>query len=167
MPGQRRYNALIPTPARAPTADTGTPTGPRPGHPVRVRAQVADGRLHIGLDWTRDARPGADELTDARVRDLERLLHDLLQELAELPAAPAAAAFRPTAQQAALHTGGDAAPGTGRHVEQLSWRWCGPLDTERFTAARYARALASTTSVATPRPVTRRPSMSACTTTSR
>lgn len=25
--------------------------------------------------------------------------------------------------------------GTGRHVEQLSWRWCGPLDTERFTAA--------------------------------
>lgn len=25
--------------------------------------------------------------------------------------------------------------GTGRHVEQLSWRWRGPLDTERFTAA--------------------------------
>ncbi|PKT69221.1 hypothetical protein CW362_30650 [Streptomyces populi] len=122
-------------PARAPTADTGTPTGPRPGHPVRVRAQVADGRLHIGLDWTRDARPGADELTDARVRDLERLLHDLLQELAELPAAPAAAAFRPTAQQAALHTGGDAAPGTGRHVEQLVWVWHGPFDTGRFTAA--------------------------------
>lgn len=25
--------------------------------------------------------------------------------------------------------------GTGRHVEQLSWRWHGPLDTRRFTAA--------------------------------
>ncbi|WP_217139864.1 condensation domain-containing protein [Streptomyces sp. AC627_RSS907] len=24
---------------------------------------------------------------------------------------------------------------TGRNVEQLTWRWCGPLDTERFTAA--------------------------------
>src|SRR6185436_11070248 len=37
---------------------------------------------------------------------------------------------------------------------------------ERFTAARYARALASTTSVATPRPVTRRPSTSSWITTS-
>lgn len=26
-------------------------------------------------------------------------------------------------------------PGTGRHIEQFSWRWSGPLDTERFTAA--------------------------------
>lgn len=25
--------------------------------------------------------------------------------------------------------------GTGRHVEQLSWLWCGPLDAERFAAA--------------------------------
>ncbi|MFF5019596.1 condensation domain-containing protein [Streptomyces sp. NPDC001165] len=25
--------------------------------------------------------------------------------------------------------------GTGRHVEQVSWRWRGPLDAERFTAA--------------------------------
>ncbi|MCF3137073.1 peptide synthase condensation domain-containing protein, partial [Streptomyces olivochromogenes] len=25
--------------------------------------------------------------------------------------------------------------GTGRHVEQLTWCWHGPLDTERFTAA--------------------------------
>ncbi len=40
------------------------------------------------------------------------------------------------------------------------------MRTARFTAARYARALASTTSVATPRPVTRRPSTSICTTTS-
>ncbi|MGW1173558.1 condensation domain-containing protein [Kitasatospora sp. NPDC002543] len=29
---------------------------------------------------------------------------------------------------------GEAEPG-GRHVEQLSWNWHGPLDTERFTAA--------------------------------
>ncbi|MGJ5760734.1 hypothetical protein [Streptomyces galbus] len=38
-------------------------------------------------------------------------------------------------QQAALFTGTDARPGTGRHVEQLIWVWHGPLDTERFTAA--------------------------------
>ena len=28
-----------------------------------------------------------------------------------------------------------ARPGQGRHIEQLTWRWTGPLDTARFTAA--------------------------------
>ncbi len=31
--------------------------------------------------------------------------------------------------------GGDARPGTGRHVEQLVWVWHGPFDTDRFGAA--------------------------------
>ncbi|MCX5096762.1 condensation domain-containing protein [Streptomyces sp. NBC_00365] len=127
------HGAGEPQPARADTADGGAPT--RPGHPLEVQARVVGGRLHIGLDWVADARLGGDGLTDARVRDLERLLRDLLEELAELPAAPAGAVFRPTAQQAALYTGGDADPGTGRHVEQLVWVWHGPLDAARFAAA--------------------------------
>ncbi|MFE6894362.1 condensation domain-containing protein [Streptomyces sp. NPDC057694] len=102
----------------------------RPGRPVEVRARVIGGRLHIDLDWVADARLG-----DARVHELERLLREQLEELAALPAAPAGITFRPTAQQTALCTGGEAEPGTGRHVEQLVWVWHGPLDAERFAAA--------------------------------
>ncbi|WP_406117818.1 condensation domain-containing protein [Streptomyces sp. NBC_00989] len=66
---------------------------------------------------------------------LAPLLRDVLEELADAATAPVPAAFAPTAQQVALYTGGDAQPGTGRHVEQLVWVWHGPLDTERFGAA--------------------------------
>ena len=62
-------------------------------------------------------------------------LRDVLEELADAATAPIPAAFAPTAQQAALCAGGDARPGTGRHVEQLVWVWHGPLDTDRFGAA--------------------------------
>jgi hypothetical protein len=63
------------------------------------------------------------------------LVRELLQELAAAPAAPLLPAFRATPQQVALYRGGDARPGTGRHVEQLVWVWHGPLDHGRFTAS--------------------------------
>ncbi|MFH8930920.1 amino acid adenylation domain-containing protein [Streptomyces pristinaespiralis] len=40
-----------------------------------------------------------------------------------------------TPQQHGLLLDALAHPGTGRYVEQLFWRWHGPLDTDRFTAA--------------------------------
>ncbi|MZE45868.1 hypothetical protein GTY49_23595, partial [Streptomyces sp. SID5477] len=40
-----------------------------------------------------------------------------------------------TPQQHTLLLDALAHRGTGRHVEQLDWRWRGPLDTDRFTAA--------------------------------
>ncbi|AQS65638.1 condensation domain-containing protein [Streptomyces pactum] len=40
-----------------------------------------------------------------------------------------------TPQQHTLLLDALAHRGTGRHVEQLHWRWRGPLDTDRFTAA--------------------------------
>ncbi|TQK50327.1 condensation domain-containing protein [Streptomyces sp. SLBN-118] len=40
-----------------------------------------------------------------------------------------------TPQQHSLLLDAIAHPGTGRYVEQLVWRWQGPLDTLRFTAA--------------------------------
>ncbi|MGW5092157.1 condensation domain-containing protein [Streptomyces coelicoflavus] len=40
-----------------------------------------------------------------------------------------------TPQQHTLLLDALAHGGTGRHVEQLDWRWRGPLDTDRFTAA--------------------------------
>ncbi|WP_217245381.1 non-ribosomal peptide synthetase [Streptomyces sp. AC602_WCS936] len=56
------------------------------------------------------------------------------------PAHPAAADGRPvtvpvTPQQHGLLLDALAHRGTGRYVEQLFWRWHGPLDTDRFTAA--------------------------------
>lgn len=73
------------------------------------------------------------------------------------PDTPAPAAVREAGKQATRHdTDADQTPpatvpvtpqqhtllldalahrGTGRHVEQLHWRWRGPLDTDRFTAA--------------------------------
>jgi hypothetical protein len=99
---------------------------------VEVRLQIVDRRLRVGLDWVADPDAG---VTDASVDSLEQLLRDVLGELAALPVTPFPPAFRPTPQQAALYTGGDARPGTGRHVEQLVWVWHGPLDTRRFIAS--------------------------------
>ncbi|MFD9393235.1 condensation domain-containing protein [Streptomyces sp. NPDC060000] len=159
LPGStgRLPGSTGPLPGSAGPADTGVPGRAR--YPVEVRARIADGRLHIGLDWAADAAEG---VTGASVAVLERLLRDLLAELADLPpassapassapassapapSAPASSApvpsasasgFRPTVQQRALYTGGDAQPGTGHHVEQLVWVWHGPLDAERFQAA--------------------------------
>jgi hypothetical protein len=107
--------------------------GSTPGrltHAVEARARIEDGSLHFGLDWVADADAG---ITDSSVRALGELVRDLAEELAATPAAPFPPAFRPTPQQTALYTGGDAQPGTGRHVEQLVWVWHGPLDTRRFT----------------------------------
>ncbi|MEV6963407.1 condensation domain-containing protein [Streptomyces sp. NPDC051207] len=104
----------------------------RSPHPVQARVQVAGGRLHLGLDWVPDHAEG---LTDTTVAALADLLRELLLGLAEAADAPIPSAFRATPQQLALFTGGDARPGTGRHVEQLVWVWHGPLDVERFTAA--------------------------------
>lgn len=113
------------------------PTGPRPGsapptHRVEVRAHVRDGTLRVDIGWAPD--PGAG-ITDTSVHALARQLRELLEELADTPAAHILPAFRATPQQSALHAGGDTRPGTGRHVEQLVWIWHGPLDTARFTAS--------------------------------
>ncbi|MFE3212474.1 condensation domain-containing protein [Streptomyces niveus] len=103
-----------------------------PTHRVEVRAHVRDGRLSVGLNWAADPAGG---ITDTSVHALARQLRELLEELADTPAARVLPAFRATPQQAALHAGGDTRPGTGRHVEQLVWIWHGPLDTARFTAS--------------------------------
>ncbi|WP_405624824.1 condensation domain-containing protein [Streptomyces sp. NBC_00016] len=104
----------------------------RPAHPLEAHAQIAGGRLHIGLERTHDLTEG---ITDTSVAALADLLRDLLTQLADASTAPIPSLFKATPQQAALFTGGDARPGTGRHVEQLVWVWHGPLDPERFTAA--------------------------------
>lgn len=104
----------------------------RPAHRLEVRVQAAGGRLHLGLDWVPDPAHG---ITDTSVAALGDLLHEVLGELADTSTDPIPSVFRATPQQAALYTGGDAQPGTGRHVEQLLWVWHGPLDIERFTAA--------------------------------
>lgn len=104
----------------------------RPVHPIEAHAQITGGRLHIGLDPVHDLTEG---ITDTSVAALTDLLRDLLTQLADACTAPIPSLFTPTPQQSALFTGGDARPGTGRHVEQLVWVWHGPLDPERFTAA--------------------------------
>ncbi|MCW8384452.1 condensation domain-containing protein [Streptomyces justiciae] len=108
-------------------------SAPKPSvNPLQVRFQVVGDRLHIGLDWVSDPVEG---ITDASVAALGDLLRELLEELAETSTAPIPSVFRATPQQTALYTGGDAQPGTGRHVEQVVWLWHGPLDVQRFTAA--------------------------------
>ncbi|QDY75201.1 condensation domain-containing protein [Streptomyces qinzhouensis] len=115
------------------TGPGGPPPGPaQPTHPIDVRPHIRDGRLSITVHRTADP---ADHITDTSVRTLAGHLRDVLKELADTPAAPILPAFRATPQQTALYTGGDARPGTGRHVEQLVWVWHGPLDTTRFTAS--------------------------------
>ncbi|MGW6775677.1 condensation domain-containing protein [Streptomyces sp. NPDC055037] len=61
------------------------------------------------------------------------LLADLLTD--RLPAGTVIRALAPSPLQRELMADADAHPGTGRHVEQLTWVWHGPLDPERFTAA--------------------------------
>ena len=109
----------------------GTAPG-RPTHRLHTRAHLTGGRLHIDLDWTADPAEG---ITDTTAATLATLLREVLEELAATATAPLPAVFRATPQQWALYTGGDAHPGTGRHVEQLLWAWHGPLDLERFTTA--------------------------------
>jgi hypothetical protein len=104
----------------------------RPAHPLQAHARIAGGRLHIGLERVHDRTEG---ITATSVAALADLLRDLLTQLADACTAPIPSLFKATPQQAALFTGGDARPGTGRHVEQLVWVWHGPLDPERFTAA--------------------------------
>ncbi|CAL9653835.1 condensation domain-containing protein [Streptomyces sp. enrichment culture] len=108
------------------------PGSARPTHRLEVRAHVRDDRLSVGLAGVTDP---ADGLTGPAVGALARLLRELLEELADSPAARILPAFRATPQQSALYAGGDARPGTGRHVEQLVWAWHGPLDLARFTAS--------------------------------
>ncbi|TKS95782.1 condensation domain-containing protein [Streptomyces galbus] len=109
-------------------------TGARTPYPVRAAARFTPGGLRLDLHFQ---PPAARALTPAGAtpRDLAGQLHQLLRDLAQAAGAPVPSAFAPTPQQAALFTGTDARPGTGRHVEQLIWVWHGPLDTERFTAA--------------------------------
>ncbi|MFJ9033998.1 condensation domain-containing protein [Streptomyces sp. NPDC102274] len=61
------------------------------------------------------------------------LLADLLTDL--LPVGTVIRTLTPSPLQRELMADADAHPGTGRHVEQLTWVWHGPLDPERFTAA--------------------------------
>lgn len=60
------------------------------------------------------------------------LLADLLTDP---PAGRSVCAVAPSPLQHEMLADADAHPGPGRHVEQLSWVWHGPLDPERFTAA--------------------------------
>lgn len=122
-PGRPLPGSARPVPGGAPS---------RPAYRVEVGAQNVDGRLHIAVDRVSDH---ADGITDTSMDALRHLLRELLGELADAPAAPIPPAFRATPQQSALYTGGDAQPGTGRHVEQLVWVWRGPLDAGRFTAS--------------------------------
>lgn len=105
---------------------------PPPAYPVHARMRIVGGRLHVGLEWTPVPAEG---ITETSVGALTELLRQLLGELADAATAPIPSAFRATPQQSALYKGGDAQPGTGRHVEQVVWIWHGPLDVERFTAA--------------------------------
>ncbi|MFD5438489.1 condensation domain-containing protein [Kitasatospora sp. NPDC127067] len=61
----------------------------------------------------------------------------VLEELREALAHPPEPVTVPTSalQRELLRQVIDPAEPAGRHVEQLSWHWHGPLDTERFTAA--------------------------------
>ncbi|SNX88247.1 condensation domain-containing protein [Streptomyces sp. TLI_55] len=126
----------LPGPGETPPA---VPVRPVPGHvtpppayPVHARMRIVGGRLHVGLEWTPVPAEGINETS---VGALTELLRQLLGELADASTAPIPSAFRATPQQSALYKGGDARPGTGRHVEQVVWVWHGPLDVERFTAA--------------------------------
>ncbi|MEU8578673.1 condensation domain-containing protein [Streptomyces asoensis] len=104
----------------------------RPAHQLTARIQLTGTALHIGLE---PAGGHGEDTGAASPAALAELLHDLLTELAAALAVPIPSVFGATPQQAALFTGGDARPGTGRHVEQLVWVWHGPLDLDRFTAA--------------------------------
>ncbi|WP_327309934.1 condensation domain-containing protein (plasmid) [Streptomyces sp. NBC_01298] len=104
----------------------------RPVHAVEAHVGVADGRLHVGLDWVSGHGEG---ISETAVAALGGVLRDVLRDLAAASTAPISAVFRATPQQSALYRSGDGRPGTGRHIEQLVWSWRGPLDAERFAAA--------------------------------
>ncbi|MFD9906051.1 condensation domain-containing protein [Streptomyces sp. NPDC059063] len=105
--------------------------GPAPRHRLEAQARITGGRLHFRLDWA----PGLPGASAAQAAALAAQLQDVLREVACALTGPLPCVLPATAQQAALFTGGQAAPGTGRHVEQLVWIWHGPLDLARFTAS--------------------------------
>ncbi|WP_454341655.1 condensation domain-containing protein [Streptomyces albogriseolus] len=124
---------------------------------------VHGGRLRMGLTWVPSPADGVDEAgVDALVAQMAWVLATLAGAdpatvvPAEIgapgtgsrprpaalpaPARPGAEDGRPvtvpvTPQQHGLLLDALAHRGTGRYVEQLFWRWHGPLDTDRFTAA--------------------------------
>ncbi|MEU3838531.1 amino acid adenylation domain-containing protein [Streptomyces sp. NPDC028635] len=127
---------------------------------IEVYGIVHGGRLRMGLTWVPSPADGVDEAgVDALVAQLAWVLATLAGAdphtvvPAEIAAPGAAApAPRPAAQPALPAADGPetvpvtpqqhgllldalAHQGTGRYVEQLFWRWHGPLDTDRFTAA--------------------------------
>ncbi|MGV4982332.1 amino acid adenylation domain-containing protein [Streptomyces sp. NRAIS4] len=124
---------------------------------IEVYGIVHDGRLRMGLTWVPSPADGVDEdAIDALVGQMRWVLASLAGidgnavTAAEIttPASTAPATRTPAAapvhrhqtvpvtpQQHGLLLDALAHQGTGRYVEQLHWRWHGPLDTERFTAA--------------------------------
>ncbi|MFE7909002.1 amino acid adenylation domain-containing protein [Streptomyces albogriseolus] len=130
---------------------------------VEVYGIVHGGRLRMGLTWVPSPADGVDEAgVDALVAQMAWVLATLAGAdpatvvPAEIgapgtgsrprpaalpaPARPGAEDGRPvtvpvTPQQHGLLLDALAHRGTGRYVEQLFWRWHGPLDTDRFTAA--------------------------------
>lgn len=126
---------------------------------IEVYGIVHDGRLRMGLTWVPSPADGVDEdAIDALVGQMRWVLASLAGidadavtagEITAPGAASTAPATRKTApkpvhrhqtvpvtpQQHGLLLDALAHQGTGRYVEQLHWRWHGPLDTERFTAA--------------------------------
>jgi len=111
------------------------------------RLEILVGQDLAGAQEPLGAQVELDELDPETVADRVEHLQGLADDLGPGPVA----ADHP---DPVIHGVGSSAP-----VALEIW-------SARLTAARYARALASTTSVATPRPVTRRPSTSSCTTTS-
>ncbi|MBB1244404.1 amino acid adenylation domain-containing protein [Streptomyces durbertensis] len=128
---------------------------------IEVYGIVHDGRLRMGMTWVPSPADGVDEdAVEALVAQLRWVLATLSgadprnvlsteitapgQPAAErrrnrgAPAAPRRETVPVTAQQHGLLLDALAHQGTGRYVEQLHWRWHGPLDTERFTAAWHA-----------------------------
>jgi amino acid adenylation domain-containing protein len=113
---------------------------------VEAYGIVHNGSLRTGLTWVPVPADGLDE--DA-VAALVTQLRWTLATLAGVDpggvvsaevSSPAAARTGPehipvTPQQHGLLLDALAHQGTGRYVEQLFWRWHGPLDTDRFTTA--------------------------------
>ncbi|MEU9132535.1 amino acid adenylation domain-containing protein [Kitasatospora sp. NPDC048540] len=126
---------------------------------IEVYGIVHDGRLRMGLTWVPSPADGVDEdAVEALVAQLRWVLATLAGadpdevRTAEItapgqalpqprtartaaPAGPRRESVPVTAQQHGLLLDALAHQGTGRYVEQLHWRWHGPLDTDRFTAA--------------------------------
>nr|BAK86405.1 putative nonribosomal peptide synthetase [Streptomyces virginiae] len=125
---------------------------------IEVYGIVHDGRLRMGLTWVPSPADGVDEVAvEALVAQMRWVLATLagadpdavlageitapghaarpVRTSRTTPAGPRRESVPVTAQQHGLLLDALAHQGTGRYVEQLHWRWHGPLDTDRFTAA--------------------------------